>query len=143
MRSKKARKEKTEYWIFEGGVLVRVDARPIILKSRKTADLFVSEMGMEAVWTVEECVAPVREARGRKANKRPSLSRALLAWAMMRPEKRPRRFDDQRAFLERFSGPLTGNPIQKRRAVRAFLKQIQRMHRSAQASHSINKLLSA
>jgi hypothetical protein len=143
MRSQKARKDKTEYWIFESGVLVRADGRPIILKSRNTAERFIAEMGMDCAWEIKEAVAPVRETRGRKAKKDKGWSRALLSWAMMKPGKRPTRFDDQRAFVEKFSRPLAGNPMQKRKAVRAFIKQVRRLHRSAQASASIDKLLSA
>lgn len=123
---------RTEYWVFESGALVRADGRPVILKNRKTAESFIEEMGMSKNWEIEERVAPARQTRGRKAKDSSELRRAAWTWAMMKPEKRPAHYGDQRAFMEKYCGPLSGNPKQKQRAVRAFIKQIQRLHQKAQ-----------
>jgi hypothetical protein len=145
MASKKASRKRracTEYWIFDRGVLLCADGRPIILKHRKTAERFIAEMGMGKDWKVEEGAASVRETRGKKAQTDPAMTAAHLAWAMMKPKKRPTYYDHQRAFMERFRGPLTGDPKQKRKAVRAFIKQIRRLHERARSNPSIDQLLS-
>lgn len=144
MASKKAPRKRrgcTEYWIFDRGVLLQANGRPVILKNRKTAERFIEEMGIQD-WQVQEGLAQIRETRGRKAHDRPGVNSALLAWAMIKPKNRPTRFEDQRKFVERFTNPVTGNPKQKRMAVRAFIKAIQRLHSKAQVSHSIDSLLS-
>jgi hypothetical protein len=132
-----------EYWIFDRGVLLHANGRPLILKGQKTAERFISEMGMDGDWKIEERPAIVRETRGRKSKVDDGTSRALLAWAMMEVQKRPERYEDQRAFMKRFHGAPTGNPKEKRKAVRAFIKKIRRLHRMAQINPSIDKLLSS
>ena len=133
---KKKRKHPTEFWIFdtaaERRALVNADGRPVILKNRKTAVRFIAEMGMDANWSVEERPAMAVETRGRKPKDNPGLKRALWEWALMRPKMRPKRYEDQRAFTEKHCGTLTGNTVQKRKAVRAFIKMVRRLHEAAQ-----------
>ena len=141
MKAGRNRKMRSEFWIFDRIAILCVDGRPVILKERKTAEQFISEMGMGEDWKIEERPALVRETRGRKSKDDDGTSGALLAWAMMEAGKRPTRYEDQRAFMERFHGRVTGNPKEKRKKVRAFIKKIQRLHRKAQFNPSINKLL--
>ena len=145
MASKKAsrkRSGRTEYWILDRGILLSAGGRPIILKDRKTAERFIVEMGMGEDWKIEACLAPVRETRGRKSKSDPTVIRGLLAWAMTKPKERPTHFDCQRKFMERFRGPLPGSPIEKRKAVQTYFKQIRRLHERAEANLSIDHPLS-
>jgi len=107
----------------------------------------VTEMGMGGTWKVERAILSAPETRGRKidydSQERKSLRRAHLDWVMMEPAKRPKGYEQQRAFVEKHFGKLKGNPTQIRSTMRAYIKAIQRFHANASRKGDLNTLLSA
>jgi len=148
---KRKRNHLTEYWVCDVSALrtalVYADGRPIILKDRKTAERFVAEMGMEGTWKAERAIVSVPETRGRRidydSQEFKSLRRAHLDWVMMEPAKRPKGYEQQRAFVEKHFGKLKGNPSQIRFTLRARIKAIRRFHANASSNGDLNTLLSA
>jgi hypothetical protein len=145
------RRPRTEYRILDGSgekfSLVYAGGRPVILKTQKTAEKFIAEMGMEHTWRVRQDDAFFPDTRGRKpdynSEEWQTLRKAHVAWEMTKPEKRPMGYTEQRAFMERFRGPLTGDPKQKQKAVRAFFKAIRRFNQAAQPIRSLDSLLTS
>lgn len=142
---------RQEFRIWENGQLLRsMGGRIPICRNRKTAEIIAEAFGLDPRSSVTEAPAYVPESRGRRpkptsdftidANSDEALlKRALLEYALMSPQNRPRDFKSQRCIVERFFGPLKGNILNVKARVREIMKEIQRRHREIETTSKWTK----